>query len=234
MLKDRVSINLNLRSAITFENVTSTSHKLAVSGDEESRAIKLAGGNTIDNQDFMLCYSLAGKQPQASLLLHKEDKQSTFSLLIEPPEVPRTADITRREMVFVLDTSGSMHGLPTQVSQVFMRHAFKTMRPTDYFRIIRFANQADEFSPVALPASPQNIADGINCVNNITASGGTEILSGFRPAYAAPEHRNVLRVVVFLSDGYVSNEAEILRLVSKSVGRGRLYAFGVGAAVTAI
>ncbi len=229
--KDRVSVNLNLVSGIPLRDVSSGSHKLNVTGDEDRKVISLAGGKTLDNRDFVLRYSLAGDQPQAGLLVHKRDGEGTFSLLIEPPKVPQDADITRREMVFVLDTSGSMSGQPMAASRTFMRHALKTLRPGDAFRIIRFSNNASEFSPAALAATPENVAAGTAYVNAITAGGGTEILSGLQRAYARPPATNVLRIVVFLSDGYVGNEAEILKLVSGSVGKGRLYAFGVGAAV---
>lgn len=231
VLKERVSIKLNLASAIPVRDVRSASHPLSVNGDETSKSITLAGGKTIDNRDFVLRYALAGAQPQAGLLAHKGDGESTFSLLIEPPKVPQDADITRREMVFVLDTSGSMSGVPMAASRTFMRHALQTLRPGDAFRIIRFSNNASEFSPSALPATPQNVAAGTAYVNAITASGGTEILSGLERAYARAPESNVLRIVVFLSDGYVGNEAEILKLVARSVGHGRLYAFGVGTSV---
>ncbi len=231
VLKERVSVNLNLTSGIPVRDVKSASHRLTVTGDEASKAITLAGGKTIDNRDLVLRYSLAGALPQAGLLAHKGEGDGTFSLLIEPPKVPQEADITRREMVFVLDTSGSMSGTPMAASRTFMRHALGTLRPGDAFRIIRFSNDASEFSPAPLPATPQNIAAGTAYVNAITASGGTEILSGLRRAYAQAPDPNVLRIVVFLSDGYVGNEAEILQLVARSVGQGRLYSFGVGSAV---
>ena len=231
VLKDRVSVNLSLASGIPLREVASASHKLAVSGDEARKTVSLGGGKTLDNRDFVLRYTLAGDQPQAGLLAHKDEGEGTFSLLIEPPKVPQDADITRREMVFVLDTSGSMSGQPMAASRTFMRHALKTLRPGDAFRIIRFSNNASEFSPAALPATPDNVAAGTAYVNAITASGGTEILSGLKRAYARPPGTNVLRIVVFLSDGYVGNEAEILQLVAGSVGKGRLYAFGVGASV---
>lgn len=230
-LKERVSINLKLASAIPLREVHSASHRLNVRGDETAKSVTLAGGKTIDNRDFVLRYSLAGAQAQAGLLARKGDGDGTFSLLIEPPKVPQEADITRREMVFVLDTSGSMSGTPMDASRTFMRHALGTLRPGDAFRIIRFSNNASEFSSHALPATPQNVAAGTSYVNAITASGGTEILSGLRRAYARAPKPNVLRIVVFLSDGYVGNEAEILKLVARSVGQGRLYAFGVGSSV---
>ena len=109
VLKDRVSLNLDLKSAIPVTSVFSQTHKLAVTGDERRKRISLAAGKTIDNRDFVLRYALAGAQPQAGFLVHREKEQSTFSLMIEPPKIVPQENVTPREMVFVLDTSGSMN-----------------------------------------------------------------------------------------------------------------------------
>ncbi len=229
--KERVAIRINLASDIAIRNVTSATHALDVEGDANRKRIKLAGGKTIDNRDFVLRYAMAGDQPQAGVLVHKGREFNTFSLLIEPPKAPREGQISAREMVFVLDASGSMAGAPMAASKTFMRHALKTLRPTDYFRIVQFSGWASEFGGGPAPATPAKIAAGIRYVSNIHASGGTEMLSGLRQAYAAPPPSNTLRIVVFLSDGYIGNEAEILNMVAGAVGKGRLYAFGVGTAV---
>jgi Ca-activated chloride channel family protein len=134
-------------------------------------------------------------------------------------------------MVFVLDTSGSMMGLPIEASKTFMRHALSSLRPTDYFRVIRFSNNASEFSSGPVRATPGNVQAGIAYVDSLSAKGGTEVLTGLRLAYGVAQSPGTLRIVVFLSDGYVGNEPEILRLVAASVGQGRLYAFGIGSAV---
>ncbi|HSF96501.1 MAG TPA: VIT and VWA domain-containing protein [Thermohalobaculum sp.] len=228
---ERVSLNLTLKSGMPIGSVSSPTHGLDTSGDETARAIALAGGKTLDNRDFVLRYSLAGDRPRAGLLTHTGPEGGTFSILIEPPEVPREGEIAAREMVFVLDTSGSMSGAPIEASKTFMRHALKTLRPADSFRIIHFANSASEFSTGTIPATPLNLARGTAYVNGLQASGGTEFLSGLRAAYARPTPPNLLRIVVFLSDGYVGNETEILRLVAAEVGKGRLYAFAVGTSV---
>lgn len=231
VLKERVSLNFDLKSAIPVTSVNSQTHKLTVSGDKRRKSVSLASGKTIDNRDFVLRYALAGAQPQAGFLAHREKDQSTFSLMIEPPKVAPESNVTPREMVFVLDTSGSMSGAPMEASKAFMRHALKNLRAQDYFRIIRFSSNSSEFSPGAIAAKPANLRAGIAYVNQLSAGGGTQILGGLQRAYAAPSKRNVLRIVVFLSDGYVGNEAEILRTVSQSAGQGRLYAFGVGTSV---
>jgi Ca-activated chloride channel family protein len=228
---DRVSIRVNLASAIPIVGVTSKTHALATTGDAKARTITLAEGRTLDNRDFILRYALSGSAPQAGLLAHRDAQDGTFSLLIEPPQAPANADITPREMVFVLDTSGSMSGLPIEASKTFMRHALQALRPADHFRIIRFSNNASEFTSGPVPATSANVRGGLAYIDRLTADGGTEVLAGLRQAYGVAQSPGTLRVVVFLSDGYVGNEPEILRMVAASVGQGRLYAFGIGSAV---
>ena len=228
---DRVSIRINLASGIPIAGVMSTTHTLAAVGDAQAKTITLADGRMVDNRDFILRYNLSSNAPQAGLLAHRDARGGTFSLLIEPPQTAVDADITPREMVFVLDTSGSMSGMPIEASKTFMRHALQALRPADHFRIIRFSNNASEFTSGPLPATRNNVRAGIAYVDSLSADGGTEVLAGLRQAYGVAQSQGTLRIVVFLSDGYVGNEPEILRLVSASVGQGRLYAFGIGSAV---
>jgi Ca-activated chloride channel homolog len=228
---DRVSIRVNLASGIPITGVMSTTHPLTTTGDAKAKTVALAGGRTLDNCDFILRYNLSGSAPQAGLLAHRHAREGTFSLLIEPPQALADADITPREMVFVLDTSGSMSGLPIEASKTFMRHALQALRPADYFRIIRFSNNASEFTAGPLPATSSNTRAGTAYVDRLYADGGTEVLAGLRQAYGVAQSPGTLRIVVFLSDGYVGNEPQILRLVSENVGQGRLYAFGIGSAV---
>ncbi len=226
-----MSIRVNLASGVPIAGVTSTTHALATTGDTKAKTVTLAEGRTVDNRDFILRYTLSGSAPQAGLLAHRDARGGTFSLLIEPPQAPADADITPREMVFVLDTSGSMSGLPIEASKTFMRHALQALRPADYFRIIRFSSSASELATGPIPASPGNVRAGLAYVDRLSADGGTEVLAGLRQAYGVAQSPGTLRIVVFLSDGYVGNEPEILRMVSASVGQGRLYAFGIGSAV---
>ena len=228
---DRVSIRVTLASGMPIAGVMSTTHALATTGDAKARTIALAEGRTVDNRDFILRYTLSGSAPQAGLLAHRDARGGTFSLLIEPPQAPADADISPREMVFVLDTSGSMSGLPIEASKTFMRHALQALRPADTFRIIRFSSSASELASGPIPATPSNIRAGTAYVESLRADGGTEVVAGLRQAYGIAQSPGTLRIVVFLSDGYVGNEPEILRMVSASVGQGRLYAFGIGSAV---
>ena len=229
--RDRVSIKVNLKAAIPFSKIVSNTHELKISGTGNEKVVTLLGDRTIDNRDFILNYRLSGANTQAGLLVHRDKKQGYFSLLIEPPAIPREQDITPREMVFVLDTSGSMEGEPMDASKVFMRHAMRNLRQDDYFRIIHFGDNASELTNVPVKATRKNMLQGLSYISKLKASGGTEITPAIRKAFSSPRINQTVRVVVFLTDGYIGNENEVLKLIHKKIDDARIYAFGVGTSV---
>ena len=228
----RVSISIDLDGGMPVASVESPTHPVAITEvGENGRRIELAEGRTFDNRDFVLRYRLAGDAVAAGVLASHDPRGGFFSLLIEPPAEPRNADVTPREMVFVLDCSGSMAGLPIEASKAFMRQALKKLRRTDSFRIIRFSDSATEFSAMPLPADPSNVASALAYVDRLNGEGGTEMTTGMRQALEVPEPPGVVRIVVFLTDGYIGNEHEVLGLIEGLMGDARLFAFGVGTAV---
>jgi Ca-activated chloride channel homolog len=229
--EDRVSIRVNIKSGTKISAVSSPTHELAAEGGEHARSITLAKGRTVDNRDFLLRYQLAGSATQAGVLTHRDERGGYFSLMIEPPAEPEPANIVPREMVFVLDTSGSMSGEPVESSKIFMRHALKGLRPSDYFRVIHFSDGPSEMTSGAVPATQRNIEAGLAYVDSLTAGGGTEVLPALRQAFDVRQPDNTLRIVVFLSDGYVGNEAEIFSYMNGRIGKARTYVFGIGTAV---
>lgn len=230
--KDRVSIEVHLDAGLPITAVSSKTHAIKEEkGSENSTVIHLADGRTIDNADFVLHYSLAGKLPQAGMLAHKDERGGFFSLQLEPPAVPEAKDIAPREMVFVLDTSGSMSGLPVETCKIFMKHALNAMHPGDYFRIIHFSNNAEEFTSHPVEATPENIKRGLDYVNGLYADGGTEADKAILQAFSTPPKDGTLRIVVFLTDGYIGNESEILQTIAQRMDKARIYALGVGTSV---
>ncbi len=229
---DRVAIGIHLDGGVAVKAVHSKTHALNVTRlSERERRVSLAQGRIIDNRDFVLRYRLAGRKTEAGFLSHRDARGGFFSLLLEPPTAPAIADVTPREMVFVLDTSGSMDGPPIEASKTFMREALKKLKPGDYFRIIRFSNDASEFTSEPLAATPENIRRGLQFVESLYADGGTEMESGIHKALDVPRKDGAMRIVVFLTDGYIGQEPEVLNLLKQKMGSARLYAFGVGTSV---
>ncbi len=229
--KERVSVRVQIKAGVAVQSVQSVTHALAVRGSTQNKIITLKGGKVIDNADFVLRYDLAGRDTQAGFLAAKDERGGFFSLLIEPPALPKDTQITPREMVFVLDTSGSMDGQPIDASKTFMRHALQNMRKGDTFRIIRFGDNASEYASHPIAATPNNIADGLTFVKSLEAYGGTNIPGAISQAFSIPEAKDTLRIVVFLTDGYIGDESQVLKQIAGTIGNARIYAFGVGAGV---
>ncbi|MGH8445374.1 MAG: VWA domain-containing protein, partial [Solimonas sp.] len=226
---DRVALRVHLDGGMNIATAGSDTHRLTTRAlSAREWVMQLADGRTVDNRDFVLRYRLAAAKSAAGLLVRHDGRGGFLSLLVEPPAAPAEADIAPREMVFLLDCSGSMYGQPLDASKAFMRIALRRLRPGDSFRIIRFGDDATEFSSLPLPATPDNIARGIAYTDALRGEGGTLMSAGIRRALAEPAQPGVTRIVTFLTDGYIGNDYEILGLVHELIGNARLFAFGVG------
>lgn len=228
---ERVAIAVNLEAGIDIGAVTSATHGLNVSGEGRRRRAALREDRVIDNRDFILRYTLSGGAVQAGVLTHADQRGGFFSLVIEPPAAPAESQIAPREMVFVLDTSGSMTGEPIEASKAFMQRALETMRPGDYFRVISFGSVPREFSEGPVPATRANVARAQSFVRGLEADGGAEVVPAMEQAFSIRQQPNTLRLVLFLSDGYIGNEAEVLNYMAPRLRDARVYAFGVGSSV---
>jgi Ca-activated chloride channel homolog len=228
---DRVSIEVHLDGGVPVRGVASRSHALAVSTvDERRREITLVEGRTIDNQDFEFSYDLAGDGAVAGVTAWRGDPREpgVLSLIVEPPVDAPASDITAREIVFVLDCSGSMSGIPMEASKRLVRRSLEGLRPTDFFRIIRFSSGASEFEDRPLAATDANVRRGLSYVDGLHGTGGTEMAHGIRAALDPAPAAGAMRIVVFLTDGYIGDEASITRLIQAKIGDARLFSFGVG------
>ena len=227
-----VSFNLKLESANPISNVNSRTHKLDVQASKFNATASLSQTRTIDNRDMILRYELGSDgETTAGVLSHYDKRGGFVALEIEPPKIPVESDVTPREIVFVLDTSGSMRGMPLNASKTFMRTALKNLRPTDHFRVLRFSNNTSQFAKSAMPATQSNISAGVRFVNGLSASGGTQMNNAINAAFDLPPLDNTLRIVVFLTDGYIGTDRQVIQTVSNRIGNSRIYAFGVGRSV---
>jgi Ca-activated chloride channel family protein len=221
-----VSAGLNVGSFLSPTHPI-TSRRLGTTG------FLFESGTHMPNDDFEIRWTLAGANPTASVATTYDTATDTtyFSALIEPPAQVAAADLRPREIVFLLDCSGSMSGPPINASRAFMHEALDGLRANDTFRVIRFSDSATEFSENALLASAENLARGHEYVEELNSEGGTEMTAGIRQALASPIEDGRLRIVVFLTDGYVGNDFEVIQLVDELRGEARIYSIGVGGSV---
>ena len=229
-----IALRVNLDAAIPMADPVSPSHAIAVRRLDPRRArVDLAGRERIPNRDFVLRWAVAPRTVESGVLAHRSDPQAPgyLSLVLHPNPAPPTEEITPKELVFVLDTSGSMSGQPMDLSKALMRKLIDDLHPDDTFAVLRYDDEASALSPAPLANTPANRARARRFVENLNGSGGTDALGGVRAAFDYPRDEGRLRVVVFLSDGYIGNDREVLAEVQRRIGPARLFGFGVGSSV---
>ncbi len=227
-----IGMTIQLDAGLPLMNIKSLAHEVKIKDEGlNRRTIKLKEEDSILNRDFVLQWSVAGKETQFGVLTHKGEKGGFFTLMMQPPLEPSDAQVTPREITFILDVSGSMNGIPIQMSKNIVNQTLDRLRPDDIFNIFIFANGNGQLWQAPQPNTPQNIVAGKNFINSLQGGGGTEMLAGVERALKAQHDPKYLQMFVFLTDGFVGNENEILRVVKEERGQARFFAFGIGSSV---
>ncbi|MEK7799296.1 MAG: VWA domain-containing protein, partial [Acidobacteriota bacterium] len=213
----------------------SLSHAVTVHRIDARRArVVLDPGARLD-RDVRVTWMVGGGAPEAGILAWRDARDrfdpGVFALVLQPPAAPRDEEAAPRELVFVLDCSGSMSGEPIEAAKEVVRQALRAVRPGDTFQIIRFSESASGLGVQPLEPTPRNVAHALAYLDGLNGEGGTEMLSGIRAALRMPADPRRLRVVAFLTDGYIGNEREILGEVRRLLGTARLFSFGIGSSV---
>jgi Ca-activated chloride channel family protein len=230
-----IALEVRLDAGVRAVGVTSPSHRVKVDRDGDGVVrVRLASDDSIPNRDFVLRYALDGAAPNLIVLPHRPLGDSTsgyFLALLRPEAEPPPWAIAPKEMIFVVDCSGSMSGEPIAKVREAMNYALQNLNPLDNFQIIRFSNTAQAFAPGPVPATPAHIARALEYVEHLSGSGGTIMLEGVKGALGYPEDPQRLRIISFMTDGYIGNEDQILAYLRDHLGSARLHSFGVGSSV---
>ncbi len=224
-----ISLDVRLRAGTQLQEIGSATHAVGIERPTpDSARVALRQEDSIPNKDFVLRYRSEGATPQLVLLPHRTDKQGQFLILIQPEANPAAAHITPKEMIFVVDCSGSMSGLPIEMVKEAMRYALENLHPLDNFQIIRFSDEVEVFAPEPVPATPAYLVQALDYVEGLSGDGGTILLDGVKAALSTPEDPQRLRILSFMTDGHIGNEEQILAYLRENLGGTRLFSFGVG------
>ncbi len=231
-----ITLDVMLDPGMEIRDLRSSTHEVSVSKRPEvsptAVEVTIAPADRIPNKDFVLRYHLAGDAPAMSVLARRSALGGYFALLFEPPARSAAAEVAPKEIFFVIDASGSMSGEPMALVKRAMRFALRHLNPDDTFQIIRFSDKSSALGSAPLANTPRNIRRGLSYINGIRADGGTEMKAGIRAALRGRGGGGRLRVVCFMTDGYIGNEAEILGEIHRRIDEDtRLFAFGVGSSV---
>ena len=223
---------MKLDAGLPVDAIDSTTHEVVVENRTAAGAfIKLRNQNEIPNKDFILRWDVTGRKMNDALLTHRgRDGQGYFTFVLAPPDQPAREDITPKELVFVIDTSGSMHGFPLDKAKEAMNAAIEGLNPRDRFNLITFAGDTHVLFPAPVAATQENIADAKRFLAGRRSGGGTEMMKAIRASLAPSGSREHVRIVCFMTDGYVGNEAEIVAEIRRHP-EARVFGFGIGSSV---
>ncbi|MDO8599731.1 MAG: VIT domain-containing protein [bacterium] len=229
-----IDVAVRLDAGFPITDLRSIAHEVITETPGEGRAVvRIKETDRIPNKDFVLRWKTPSSRIAPAFLTHRgTDGAGTFLLLMQPPEFPAANAITAKELIFIVDTSGSMSGEPISKVKAAMRYALQHLNPNDTFTILSFQSETNWLSETLLTADATNIERGLRYINDLTAGGGTEMLKATQAALRFPKNDSArVRIISLMSDGYVGNERNILTQVQTDLGNTQLFPFGVGSSV---
>ncbi|MCA8911810.1 MAG: VWA domain-containing protein, partial [Planctomycetes bacterium] len=228
-----ISLTLDIDAAmgIDMEHLESIAHKVSIEAVSDSRiVVKLTDEDNILNRDFVFRWGMDNTKPVGGVLTHRDDDGGFFTLMLQPQLNPADADVTPREVTFIMDVSGSMNGIPLDASKEVVSKSLDTLRPDDIFNIVYFAGSNGQVFDKPAANTPENISKAKAFLKQQQAGGGTEMVAGMERALNAEHNPAYLQMYTFFTDGYIGNEADIHRL-AKEHTEARFFAFGIGSSV---
>ena len=226
-----VSFRADVDAGVPVLGVASPSHQLRVEEPAVTkRTITLAAANELPNRDLVVRYKTANEQTMVGLLAHRTAKQGYFTLVVQPKAEYKTGDITNREVMIVIDTSGSMQGQPMDQAQRLAISLIDSLKPNDTFNVMAFSGGTNAMSPTALAGNPANKEHGKEFVLALESGGGTEMGPAMAKALATTPGNDRIRLVYFMTDGFVGNDDVIVSAARGNLGANRIFSIGIGSA----
>jgi len=136
-----------------------------------------------------------------------------------------------RDVIFVIDTSGSMKGTSIRQARAALERAMRvTLGPRDRFNVIEFDSSYSMLFAESVSVSDRSLRQASAFVASLDANGGTEMAAPLRAALASRSPEGVLKHIVFMTDGAVGNEQALFELIDARLGDARLFTVGIGSA----
>jgi Ca-activated chloride channel family protein len=226
--QQQVSIDVQLAPGFPLQSVDSLHHQIATAPDLPGKHIRLIGSELPADRDFELVWiPAATPDVQAAVFAERAGEETYAMLMLTPPQQDARSS-ERREVEFIIDTSGSMGGPSIEQARAALQMGIDRLSQGDRFNIIRFSNTASSLYQAPQPVSEASRALASQFIASLAANGGTEMRPPLELAFAVAPSEGLLRQIVFITDGSVGNEAQIISLIRKNIGDARLFTVGIG------
>lgn len=217
--------------ALRITDLSSSQHATSTGLGDGTLRVSLAKADEIPNRDFVLRFRVTGDDVTGAAWAHGEGAERRALAVLLPPSDLRAAARVPREVVLVIDTSGSMGGTKMRAAIDAARIALRGLEPGDRLQVVDFDSRHRKLWRSPKEVTDATLAEADRFVARLSANGGTEILAPLKDVLASPS--SLPRHVVLITDGQVGNEAEIVRWVRSLDQNLAVFSIGIDTAVHA-
>ncbi|WP_034850359.1 marine proteobacterial sortase target protein [Inquilinus limosus] len=228
-----VTLTVRLQAGFPLGEVVSTNHAADIEAQGPDSRVITMKGPVPANRDFELSWTPgAGAAPSVGLFRERVAGEDYVLAFVTPPALQQAEDKRPRDVVFVIDNSGSMGGASMDQAKASLLYALGRLSPADRFNVVRFDDTLDVLFPDVVPADAEHLGEAKAFVSALEASGGTEMVPAMKAALTdrGTEGAPRLRQVVFLTDGAIGNEQQLFDTIAAMRGRSRVFMVGIGSA----
>ncbi len=233
---DLVSVVIDIRDQKKIVGVKIPSHPAQARRiDDNHWQVTFERSKELPAADFQVQYEVAAQRMGFNFLSTQPDKNDKgfFMMMLAPQEVVDARDIVARDIVFVLDVSGSMSGYKIEQTKAAYNFFIDHLNADDRFNVISFSDTATVWKDTLVSADPSNRADAKQFVSNLDTTGGTNIDHALGRAVSLFGTSNSTKAIVFLTDGEptvgITHPASIAdNMKNRNAAGIRTFVFGVG------
>lgn len=224
-----VSLRADLTAGVAIDVVESPTHAVTVKHQGGVHVVTLTDHAVVSDRDFELRWTPSPSElPRSALFVeHRSDADYAFAMLMPPTA---KVDALPRELLLVIDTSGSMAGLPIAQAQAALVEALARLRPGDRFNLIQFNSISEQLFENAVPADAAQLQVASDWIGALVATNGTEMAPALRLALSGSAPTGYVRQVVFITDAAVGDESALFAQIESGLGDARLFPVGIGSA----
>ena len=228
----KVTLNANINAGVPLEIIASRYHPIDVQESTDGYTVSLMNETAPLDHDIELIWRPVPNAAPRAMVFSQTHKDTPYVLLmlLPPNESASNFVVMPRELIFVIDTSGSMHGTSIDQAKRALILALDGLRPTDRFNVIQFNSITHSIFPRSVTADAGRLRMARSYVRSLKANGGTNMRPALEKALQATTFETHLRQVIFITDGSVGNEQELYSLIEQDLGRARLFTVGIGSA----
>jgi len=225
------SIHIALAPGVPLVDVATRGHDSRVAVGRDVYSLETVTPRVPMDRDLIVAWRpVVGPQPTVAALAETLGDTTYALLVLLPPQSTHGWRGEPRELICVVDTSGSMAGQSIEQAKAALTDALDRLSPADRFNVIQFNSWTSQLFPDSVPATTDARAKALKWVTSLAANGGTEMEPAIRAALEHPAPPGYLRQVMFMTDGAVGDENRLFGIIKHELRDARLFTIGIGSA----